>query len=65
MKEHDKTFSTTKSTHLQEIPPLMYFLDIFIRKNTACSLELTGALPGSSRDNGLMHTIGSQEKGCK
>lgn len=41
----------------------MHFLDIFICKDAARSLELTGALPGSSRDNWLMHTRGSPEKG--
>lgn len=40
----------------------MHLLDIFIGKNAARSLELTGALPGSSRDNWLMHTRGRQEK---
>lgn len=41
----------------------MHFLDIFICKDAASSLELTRALPGSSRDNWLMHTRGSPEKG--
>lgn len=50
------------ATHLQEVPPFMHLLDVFICKNAACSLELTGALPGSSRDNWLMHTMSSQEK---
>lgn len=40
----------------------MHLLDVFICKNAACSLELTGALSGSSRDNWLMHTMSSQEK---
>lgn len=56
-------FISTKSTNLKEISPFMHFLDIFICKDTARSLELTGALPGSSRDNRLMHTRGSPEKG--
>ena len=56
-------FISTKSTNLQEISPFMHFLDIFICKDTARSLELTGALPGSSRDNRLMHTRGGPEKG--
>lgn len=50
------------ATHLQEVPPFMHLLDVFICKNAACSLELTGALSGSPRDNWLMHTMSSQEK---
>lgn len=59
---HFHTGNGGKPTHLQEVPPFMHFLDVFIRKNAASSLELTGALSGSPRDNRLMHTMSSQEK---
>lgn len=54
--------AASEPTHLQEVPPFMHFLDIFISKDAAGPLELTRALSGSSRDNWLMHTMGSQEE---
>lgn len=48
------------STHLQQIPPLMNLLDVFVREDTARSLELAGALPGASGDNRFMHAVRRQ-----
>lgn len=45
------------STHLQQIPPLMNLLDVFVCEDAARSLELAGALPGASGDNRFMHAV--------
>lgn len=42
----------------------MHFLNVLISKDAAGPLELTRALPGSSRDDGLMHAGGSQDEGA-
>lgn len=49
-------------THLEEVPPLMHLLDVFICKDAARSLELAGALPGTSGDNWFMHAVGAKRK---
>ena len=49
-------------THLEEVPPLMHLLDVFICKDAARSLELAGALPGTSGDNRFMQAVGAERK---
>lgn len=41
--------------HLQEVPPLVHLLDVFVGKDAACPLELAGALPGSPGDDRFVH----------
>lgn len=54
-------FCINKANYLQEISPLMHFLDVFICEYAACSFELAGALSSSSGNDRFMHTTGSKE----
>lgn len=50
------------TSYLQKVSPFMYFLDIFICKNAACSFELTWTLPCSPRYDWLMHPVNEHKQ---
>lgn len=60
MDQRGEAFSVPASAYLEEISPFMHLLDVFICKDAAGSLELAGALPGTSRDNWFVHAVRSQ-----
>lgn len=51
----DSSIQTRSLNYLQKVSPFMYFLDIFICKNAACSFKLTWTLPCSPGYDWLMH----------
>lgn len=63
--EVDSSIQIWCLSYLQKVSPFMYFLDIFIGKNAACSFKLTWTLPCSPGYDWLMHPANEHKQARK